>query len=80
MATLKLSHKEFIGRERSPTSIRCSRCQGLMVIEQGFDSLIGVGPASVPLRRCVQCGEVVDPVIVLNRRLQLGGDPGGAQK
>jgi hypothetical protein len=45
-----------------------------MVVEQGFDSLIGAGPDDVPLRRCVQCGEVIDPVILHNRRLQVGGD------
>jgi hypothetical protein len=45
-----------------------------MVVEQGFDSLIGAGPDDVPLRRCVQCGEVIDPVILQNRRLQVGGD------
>jgi hypothetical protein len=70
MATSALSQKEFIGRESFATSIPCSRCQGLMVVEQGFDSLTGAGPAVVPIRRCVQCGEVVDPVILQNRRLR----------
>lgn len=72
MATSGLAHKEFIGRERFATSMPCSRCKGLMVVEQGFDSLTGVGPAAVPLRRCVQCGEVIDPVILQSRRLQDG--------
>lgn len=72
MATSGLAHKEFIGRESFATSMPCSRCKGLMVVEQGFDSLTGVGPAAVPLRRCVQCGEVIDPVILQNRRLQDG--------
>ncbi len=80
MATLQLSQKEFIGSERFATATRCSRCQGLMVIEQGVDSLTGVGPAGVPLRRCVQCGEVVDSVIFFNRRLQVEGEPGGVQR
>lgn len=38
----------------------CSRCGGLMVMEQLMD---------LPARRCVQCGEIVDPVILHNRRL-----------
>ncbi len=76
MATSGLAHNEFIGRESLTKSIPCSRCQGLMVIEQGFDSLTGAGPALVPIRRCVQCGEVIDPVILQNRRLQLGNELG----
>ena len=48
-----------------------------MVIEQGFDSLLGTSPTEVPLRRCVQCGEVIDPVILQNRQLRVGGDLGG---
>lgn len=76
MATSKLAHKEFIGQKSFAASIPCSRCKGLMVVEQGFDSLTGVGPAAVPLRRCVQCGEIIDPVILQNRRSQLGNDCG----
>ena len=74
MATLGLSHKEFhkefIGREGLAKSTPCSRCKGLMVVEQGFDALTASGPANIPLRRCVQCGEVIDPVILRNRRVQ----------
>ena len=39
---------------------RCPRCGGLMVHEWGAD--FG--------QRCVQCGELVDSVILENRRLQ----------
>jgi len=45
-----------------------------MVIEQSFDSLFGTSETEASLRRCVQCGEVIDPVILQNRRLQVGGD------
>lgn len=72
MATSGVSRKEFIGDEKFPKSIPCSRCRGLMVLEQSFDSLFGAGPENVPLRRCVQCGEVIDPVILQNRRSQYG--------
>lgn len=41
---------------------RCSRCGGLMVIEQQVD---------LPVQRCVQCGECVDPVILQNRQRSL---------
>lgn len=40
-------------------SSRCSRCGGFMVTEQLID---------LPAHRCVQCGEIVDPVILENRQ------------
>lgn len=40
-------------------SNRCSRCGGFMVKEQLVD---------FEAHRCVQCGEVVDPVILENRQ------------
>ena len=43
----------------------CPRCGGLMVHEWGADQ---AG------QRCVQCGELVDPVILENRRLQHTGE------
>lgn len=72
MATSGLAPKEFIDHESFTESIACSRCKGLMVVEQGFDSLNSAGPVDIPLRRCVQCGEMIDPVILHNRRLQYG--------
>lgn len=80
MATSGLAHKRFVGQGSFAKSIPCSRCQGLMVAEQGFDSLVGTGPADVPLQRCVQCGEVIDQVILQNRRMQVGGDLGRTRK
>lgn len=41
----------------------CSRCGGLMVAEYVID---------LPGHRCVQCGEVVDPVILHNRQRGAG--------
>lgn len=46
---------------------RCVRCSGLMVVEQSVD---------FPVRRCVQCGEVIDPVILRNRRHKRHDEPG----
>ena len=37
----------------------CPRCEGLMVMEEYGD---------FPAQRCVQCGEVIDPVILQNRQ------------
>ena len=59
--------KELVG------TTRCSRCGGLMVVEQCFDFLDDSGHLSFFARRCVQCGELVDPVILQNRRLRLLG-------
>ncbi len=45
----------------------CPRCGGLMVTEPCVD-LLDSGHLDVLARRCVQCGEVIDPVILENRR------------
>ncbi len=50
---------------------RCSRCGGFMVTEQCFDLLSDSGHLDFLARRCVQCGELVDPIILRNRRLRL---------
>lgn len=46
---------------------RCRRCDGLMVHEHCLDLLDDTGRMEFPALRCVQCGEVVDAVILLNR-------------
>ena len=53
------------------STARCSRCGGLMVVEQCFDLLSDSGYLDFLARRCVQCGELIDPVILQNRRLRL---------
>jgi hypothetical protein len=50
---------------------RCWRCRGLMVIESCVDLAGDAGQLDCLTQRCVQCGEVIDPVILQNRRLQL---------
>jgi hypothetical protein len=45
----------------------CTRCGGLMVDDFCMDVLGNLGEAEVAAKRCVQCGEVVDPVILCNR-------------
>jgi quercetin dioxygenase-like cupin family protein len=41
------------------SSVNCARCGGLMVTEQHVD---------LSAQRCVQCGEIIDAVILQNRR------------
>jgi hypothetical protein len=50
----------------------CERCGGLMVTERYEDPLGLPGQYECVARRCVQCGEIVDPVILSNRRNGLG--------
>jgi hypothetical protein len=45
----------------------CHRCQGLMVEEELRDWGGGRGHDCSDSWRCVVCGEVVDPVITINR-------------
>jgi hypothetical protein len=45
----------------------CIRCGGLMVNDSYMDLLNNVGESKFAAKRCVQCGEVVDPVILRNR-------------
>ena len=45
----------------------CTRCGGLMVHDFCLDVLTIMGESGCDAKRCVQCGEVVDPVILQNR-------------
>ncbi|MEC4890957.1 MAG: hypothetical protein RI101_12955 [Nitrospira sp.] len=49
----------------------CVRCGGFMVSDLCMDLLNSTGELAFAAKRCVQCGEVVDPVIVRNRRVRL---------
>ncbi len=45
----------------------CHRCGGFMVLEDYMDLLDDTGAIGFRAKKCVQCGEVIDPVICLNR-------------
>ena len=45
----------------------CARCGGLMVTDFYMDLLSCIGETEFAAQRCVQCGEIVDPVILRNR-------------
>jgi ribosomal protein S27AE len=55
------------------SAAQCPRCGGFMVAEHCFDLLSDSGRLDFMARRCVQCGELIDPVILQNRRLRLLG-------
>jgi hypothetical protein len=54
------------------TELSCTRCGGLMVREFCTDLLNSNGELDCSIARCVQCGDVVDPVIRRNRHLRQG--------
>mgnify|MGYP006315295551 CR=1 FL=1 len=51
---------------RIQSTDRCPRCSGLMVAEWCEDL------SDYRAQRCVQCGEIVDPVILRNRGILQG--------
>ena len=48
----------------------CGRCGGIMMTDFCMDLLFCVGETEFAAKRCVQCGEIVDPVILSNRQLR----------
>jgi hypothetical protein len=50
-----------------PHESTCARCGGLMVTDVYMDLLSCIGETEFAAQRCVQCGEIVDPVILSNR-------------
>ena len=51
----------------APHQSVCARCGGLMVTDFCMDLLFCIGETEFAAQRCVQCGEIVDPVILRNR-------------
>lgn len=49
--------------------MRCPRCMGMMV-HQIFEDLWETGDFFFYGWRCVNCGEIIDPVIVSNRGIE----------
>jgi len=47
----------------------CKRCGGLMVKEVSMDLWNSTSELECATRRCVQCGDIVDTVILMNRSL-----------
>lgn len=61
------------GWTKTHSSDRCPRCNGLMVAE-GCEDV-----SDHTAHRCVQCGEIIDPVILQNRQ-QVGLTSGQGQR
>ena len=60
---LNQSHEPTL-RDGNPA---CSRCGGLMVGDRYIDLQDDTGCIEFNALRCVQCGQVIDPVILQNR-------------
>lgn len=48
--------------------VRCSRCDGFMVLTRYEDWGSTTNSQTLLAWNCLQCGEVIDPVILANRR------------
>lgn len=48
----------------------CVRCGGLLVLDHCMDLMDGTGQLEFAALRCVQCGDIIDPVILRNRVTQ----------
>lgn len=48
----------------------CRRCGGLMVKEVSMDPWNSTSELECATRRCVQCGDIVDTVILCNRGIR----------
>ena len=72
----RAEQKEQIGElqsqsDFSPVLLRsiCLRCGGFMVNEVSMDLRNSTSELECATRRCVQCGDIVDAVILRNRSL-----------
>lgn len=50
----------------------CTRCEGLMVLERFEDLQDDTGQINFHAWHCLVCGEIMDQVIITNRRNQSG--------
>ncbi len=73
-ALTEKTRSEQVGNHKFSSSVphesTCTRCGGLMVDDLCMDLLNSFGESKFVAKRCVQCGEVVDPVILSNRQLR----------
>ena len=73
---LPISHKPalaFHAHQRKASSLvanqtQCTRCGGLMVREFFTGVRDSIDELKSPVKRCVQCGEVIDFSILINRQ------------
>lgn len=74
MAVLNQEKKEMQKEEaiKMPTDRSCPRCEGMMVQSSFLDLEDDTGQHEFWALRCVQCGNIVDPLIMKNQRETVG--------
>lgn len=55
--------------------MHCAKCEGLMVVDDLIDVSESYHPIWMRGWRCVACGNVVDPLILRHRMIQLASAP-----
>lgn len=65
--TLPKSSSTPVNYEKIASSDTCSRCGGFMVSHWCMNVNYDAGGMEILTQRCLQCGEVIDPVILENR-------------
>ncbi len=64
-------HRQPAGTQLQPQTT-CTRCGGLMVQEICLDLFNSTSELECAAHRCVQCGDIIDAVILRNRYLRAG--------
>ena len=62
-----IKHDGVVKLETSERSETCTRCGGFMVSHWCMNVNYDAGGMEILTKRCLQCGEVIDPVILENR-------------
>jgi hypothetical protein len=73
IADLKARTGELQSRSALSASLlqsACRRCGGFMVNEVSMDLMNSTSELECATRRCVQCGDILDPVILRNRSIR----------
>jgi len=60
---------QSISSKKEPFDRICARCGGLLVNHICMDFYNNGNELEIPAQRCVQCGDIVDSVILKNRRI-----------
>jgi hypothetical protein len=68
---LTKSHRPLPSPSGPCESVCCTRCGGLLVEERCMDIGESLGGYWFMAMRCVQCGDIVDEVILQNRYAQV---------
>jgi uncharacterized Zn finger protein len=73
----RAEQKETVSQIKSQSALSlalihssCLRCGGFMVKEVSMDLLNSTGELECVTTRCVQCGDILDPVILRNRSIR----------